>query len=122
MGNSSGYIRRLSLREKHIQDQQSAADHYARIRHVEGGPMVGAKVEFQEVGHASRYDAVEGVARRAAQNQRQPPLRRGVDMLYTPHVSADEDHRDHGHHDQREAPPLEGGIRSEEHTSELQSL
>ena len=44
----------------------------AGVGHVEGGPVQVADVELQKIGDAAPHDAVEQVADRAAQNQRQP--------------------------------------------------
>src|SRR5438045_3777414 len=69
----SGYIRGLPFRAQEVEQQQSAADHDGGIRHIECRPLVLTDVEKEEVGDASPDDAVEHVARRAAEDQREAP-------------------------------------------------
>src|ERR1035441_232036 len=76
--NSSGYIRRRPLGPDEIDHQQPASDHHRRIRHVEGGPLILAGVEQEEVGHASPQNAVEKIAGRSAQHQREAPAGRRI--------------------------------------------
>src|SRR5438067_1818185 len=69
----SGYMRRLPFRPQQIEQQQSAAEYDRGVRHVERGPLVVAHIEEQKISHAPICNAVEDVARRAAENQGEAP-------------------------------------------------
>ena len=57
-----------------FQDYQAGADDDGRIGDVKSVPVMAAEVKIDEVGDAVAQHAVEDVARRAAQNQRQAAL------------------------------------------------
>src|ERR1017187_1574663 len=69
----SGYMCRLLLGPQQIEQQQPAANHDGRIRHVERVPVMLADVKVQKIRHASKHHAVEHVARRPAHDQRETP-------------------------------------------------
>src|ERR1035441_5465354 len=50
----SGYISHLLLGPQQIDQQQPAANHDGRIRHVERVPVMLADVEVQKVGHPTK--------------------------------------------------------------------
>jgi hypothetical protein len=69
----SGYICGLPFRLEQIEQQQTAARHDRRVRHVKRGPLILADIEEQKVRHLPRNDAIEHVPRGPAENQREAP-------------------------------------------------
>src|ERR1035438_2718806 len=69
--NISGYIYHLLLGPQQIDQQQAAANHDRRIRHVKRVPVMLADVEVQKIRHPAPHRAIEHIARRPAHNQRE---------------------------------------------------
>ena len=62
--------------EEQLDEHQRRADGDGRIGHIECGPAIRSQPDFQEIGYAAVEQAVERIACRSAQNQREPALRK----------------------------------------------
>src|SRR5687767_3840945 len=110
MWKISGYIRRLPLGTKQIEQQESAAYDDRGIRNVKSRPLKTADVEQKEIGDPAVQHPVEDVPRSAAQNQREAPKREAIETLGVPQHDAHQ--RDRGQRRQHEqgGTPLGSGI------------
>src|SRR5579863_6965106 len=67
---SLGSFRCLALHAKEcVQDDEGGADGDGRIGDVEGGVMVGAEPDFEEVGDGTVEDAIGDIAGRSAKEK-----------------------------------------------------
>ena len=57
-----------------LENDERSAQNDRGVGHVERVPVMFADVKIDEVGDAAAQHAVENIARRAAQNQREAPL------------------------------------------------
>src|SRR3546814_8542711 len=78
--------------EQPVRDDQKDAADDGAVGHIEGRPVPAGQVEVEKVHYPRLMETVDGVAHRPANDQSDSPDQQGA------------------------------GLRSEEHTSELQSL
>src|SRR6476620_9098230 len=94
----------------HIDQEESGADGDCAIGNVKGGELIGAEVEFQEIGYTSADDTVPDIAHGASQYQGQSgakSLRRRQAAAPRLHQQgADEQHHAEGQSYQQEGAPL----------------
>ncbi len=78
-------ILKLTLRvfwpEEDVENDEGGADGDGGVRDVEGGPMVGAEEDFEEIGDRAVDDAVGEIAGGAAEEEREAGGVEGRDVL-----------------------------------------
>ena len=111
---------------EHIENHHRHADRDCRIGNVEGPEVVVAPVDVDEVDHRAEEDAVDQVAGRAADDQRQADAGDHLVPRDAGRVEADANqrrHRDHRDHDrlERELDAVEDAERGAavEHVGEV---
>ena len=92
-------------------DDQQAGTHYDRaIGYVEGGPLILADVEKQEVDHAAVEQAVPEISQGSAENQGQAYPGGGHGMAVPPQQRRDDDQSNNRKQHQHRDFPLGGRI------------
>ena len=79
------------FREQDFDDQQTGSDNDGAIGYVEGGPLVLADVEEQEVDHAAVKQAIPEVSQGSAENQCQADSGSGHGVAVAPKQGGNDD-------------------------------
>jgi hypothetical protein len=98
------------LGEEDFDNQQAGSDDDRAIGYVEGGPLILADVEEQEVDHATVEQAVPEISQGSAENQGQADPGGGHGMAVPPQQRRDDDQRNNRKQHQHRDFPLGGRI------------
>src|SRR3954468_9156439 len=83
----------MSAYPEHVDDHERDADGNRRIGDVEGPEMPGPPVDVDEIDHRTLRDAIDQVAGRSADDERQPDAREHLLMAEAERIEPDADER-----------------------------